>query len=121
MSEEKKLKMEEKKLDLNSIIGFVLIFGILIWIMYQNKPSEATIAAEKAKKELVAKEKAPTATPDELLTTAEVCTLLKVTRGALHNYKTKGLIPAHRLGAKVRFKKSEVLAALHSIKTKRGK
>ena len=48
--------MEEKKLDLNSIIGFILIFGILIWIMYQNKPSEATIAAEKAKKELVAKE-----------------------------------------------------------------
>jgi len=50
--------MEEKKLDLNSIIGFVLIFGILIWIMYQNQPSEATIAAEKAKKELVAKENA---------------------------------------------------------------
>ena len=50
--------MEEKKLDLNSIIGFVLIFGILIWIMYQNKPSEAAIAAEKAKKELVAKENA---------------------------------------------------------------
>ncbi|MCV9929909.1 membrane protein insertase YidC [Flavobacterium sp. LS1R49] len=48
--------MEEKKFDLNSIIGFVLIFGILIWIMYQNKPSEAKIAAEKAKKELVAKQ-----------------------------------------------------------------
>ena len=47
--------MEEKKLDLNSIIGFVLIAGILIWIMYQNKPSDATIAAEKVKKELVAK------------------------------------------------------------------
>lgn len=31
--------MEEKKLDLNSIIGFVLIFGILIWIMYQNSPN----------------------------------------------------------------------------------
>jgi YidC/Oxa1 family membrane protein insertase len=46
--------MEEKKLDFNSIIGFVLIFGILIWIMYQNKPSEATIAAEKAKKEQLA-------------------------------------------------------------------
>ncbi len=43
--------MEEKKLDLNSIIGFLLIFGILIWIMYQNQPSEATLAAEKAKKE----------------------------------------------------------------------
>ncbi|HEX8015345.1 MAG TPA: membrane protein insertase YidC, partial [Flavobacterium sp.] len=50
--------MEEKKFDLNSIIGFVLIFGILIWIMYQNKPSEKEIAAEKAKKELVAKQQA---------------------------------------------------------------
>lgn len=48
--------MEEKKLDLNSIIGFILIVGILFWIMFQNKPSEATIAADKAKKELVAKE-----------------------------------------------------------------
>jgi len=47
--------MEEKKFDLNSIIGFVLIFGILIWIMYQNQPSENEIAAEKAKKEQVAK------------------------------------------------------------------
>jgi len=50
--------MEEKKLDLNSIIGFVLIFGILLWIMSQNQPSEKEIAAEKAKKELVAKQEA---------------------------------------------------------------
>jgi YidC/Oxa1 family membrane protein insertase len=58
--------MEEKKLDLNSVIGIVLIIGIFIWMMYQNKPSEATIAAEKAKKELVAKEaqaKAATVNP----------------------------------------------------------
>lgn len=48
--------MEEKKFDPNSLIGFVLIFGILLWIMYQNKPSEKEIAAEKAKKELVSKE-----------------------------------------------------------------
>ncbi|MBA4316921.1 MAG: membrane protein insertase YidC [Flavobacterium sp.] len=47
--------MEEKKFDLNSIIGFVLIFGILIWIMYQNQPSKESIAAEKAKKEQLAK------------------------------------------------------------------
>ncbi|QDW20741.1 membrane protein insertase YidC [Flavobacterium sp. KBS0721] len=50
--------MEEKKFDLNSIIGFVLIFGILVWIMYQNQPSDKEIAAEKAKKELVAKQEA---------------------------------------------------------------
>ncbi|REH01987.1 membrane protein insertase YidC [Flavobacterium aquicola] len=48
--------MEEKKLDLNSIIGMLLIVGIFFWMMYQNKPSEAQLAAEKAKKELVAKE-----------------------------------------------------------------
>lgn len=61
--------MEEKKLDLNSIIGFVLIFGILIWIMYQNQPSEKEIAAEKAKKELVAKQEAQ-AKADKSKTTA---------------------------------------------------
>ena len=45
--------MEQKKLDLNSIIGFALIFGIFIWIMYQNQPTEAEVAADKAKKEQV--------------------------------------------------------------------
>jgi YidC/Oxa1 family membrane protein insertase len=39
--------MEEKKLDLNSIIGFALIFGILIWIMYTQKPSPEEEAAQK--------------------------------------------------------------------------
>jgi YidC/Oxa1 family membrane protein insertase len=58
--------MEEKKIDLNSIIGFVLIFGILIWIMYQNQPTEAQIKADKAKKEqaaIQAKKQAATAVP----------------------------------------------------------
>ncbi|KAB1155533.1 membrane protein insertase YidC [Flavobacterium luteum] len=50
--------MEQKKLDFNSIIGFILIFGILIWIMYQNQPTPKEIAAEKAKKEQVEKAKA---------------------------------------------------------------
>jgi YidC/Oxa1 family membrane protein insertase len=59
--------MEQKKLDLNSIIGFVLIFGILLWIMYQNKPSEASVAAEKAKKEqLAATEKAKEASANKV-------------------------------------------------------
>ncbi|EKT4520528.1 membrane protein insertase YidC [Flavobacterium psychrophilum] len=48
--------MEKKKLDLNSIIGFVLIFGIMMWIMYQNKPTQAEID-KKAKQELTEKTK----------------------------------------------------------------
>ena len=47
--------MEEKKIDINSIIGFILIFGILVWIMYQNQPDPKVVAAEKAQKELVLK------------------------------------------------------------------
>lgn len=45
--------MEEKKLDINSIIGFVLIFGILIFMFYQNRPTPEELEAEKAKQEQV--------------------------------------------------------------------
>ncbi|HNU59971.1 MAG TPA: membrane protein insertase YidC, partial [Aquaticitalea sp.] len=49
--------MEEKKLDLNSIIGFVLIFGILLYMLWQNQPTPEEIEAQKAKQEQLAKEK----------------------------------------------------------------
>lgn len=49
--------MEQKKLDLNSIIGFTLIFGIMMYFMYKNQPTEAEIKAEKAKTEQAAKAK----------------------------------------------------------------
>ena len=47
--------MEQKKFDRNSIIGFVLIFAILIYVVYQNQPDPKVVAAEKAQKELVIK------------------------------------------------------------------
>ena len=51
--------MEEKKFDLNSTIGFILIFGILLFMLWQNQPTPEELAAEKAKQEQVeAKEKA---------------------------------------------------------------
>lgn len=50
--------MEEKKLDINSIIGFVLIFAILMYMLWQNKPTpEELEAQEKAKQEQVEAEK----------------------------------------------------------------
>ena len=49
--------MEEKKLDVKSIIGFVLIFAILLFMMWKNQPSPEEVAAEKAKQELVEAEK----------------------------------------------------------------
>ncbi|RZN81520.1 MAG: membrane protein insertase YidC [Winogradskyella sp.] len=39
--------MEEKKLDINSIIGFVLLFGIMIWYLYQSQPSPEELEAQK--------------------------------------------------------------------------
>ncbi len=69
-----KLKMEKKKLDLNSIIGFGLIFIIMVWIMYNNQPTKAEIAAEKAKKEQVEKAKQSTATEVKVAEVAVVPT-----------------------------------------------
>ncbi len=43
--------MEEKKLDINSIIGFVLIFGILIVWFYINQPTPEELEAEKQRTE----------------------------------------------------------------------
>lgn len=49
--------MEEKKLDINSIIGFVLIFAILLGWMYLRQPSPEELEAEKAKQEQLEAEK----------------------------------------------------------------
>lgn len=66
--------MEEKKLDINSVIGFVLIFGILMYMLWQNQPTpEELKAQEKAKQEQVEKERkakaqqTKTATVDDVL------------------------------------------------------
>ena len=68
--------MEDKKLDLNSIIGFVLIFGILIWMMYQNQPSKEQVAAEKAKKEqVVAAEKSKQVVAKQAVISADAATV----------------------------------------------
>lgn len=43
--------MEEKKMDINTIIGFVLIFGILIFMFWQNQPTPEELEAQKAEQE----------------------------------------------------------------------
>ncbi|WP_439150914.1 membrane protein insertase YidC [Winogradskyella sp.] len=64
--------MEEKKFDINSIIGFVLIFGILLYIMYQNQPSPEEIEAQKqAEQEQVEAEQKESKQNEVVVTTAE--------------------------------------------------
>jgi YidC/Oxa1 family membrane protein insertase len=43
--------MEEKKIDINSIIGFVLIFLILIFWFYKNQPTPEELEAQRAEKQ----------------------------------------------------------------------
>ena len=101
---DKKLKMEDKKLDLNSIIGFILIFGILIWIMYQNQPSEATIAAEKAKKEKVEKQEkanqvvAPQAVAEPVIVAAGDSLQLAKAQKTLGSFAYSATLPSAKEG-----------------------
>lgn len=48
--------MEEKKFDLNSLIGFILIGGILVYMLYLQQPTPEEIEAEKQKTEQLSKE-----------------------------------------------------------------
>lgn len=65
--------MEQKKLDVNSIIGFVLIFGIMMFWLWQNQPTpEELEAQEKAKQvQVEAEKKAKEASQETKITTAE--------------------------------------------------
>ena len=64
--------MEEKKIDINSIIGFVLIFGILMYMLWQNQPTpEELEAQEKAKQEQVEAEQKSKEQENTLTTTSE--------------------------------------------------
>jgi YidC/Oxa1 family membrane protein insertase len=92
--------MEEKKFDINSIIGFALIFGILMWIMYQNQPTEQELAADKANKELVEKKAAEekiinAATQSTTDGTSKIdSTQLAQLKGALGNFAYSATLPS---------------------------
>jgi YidC/Oxa1 family membrane protein insertase len=65
--------MEEKKFDKNSIIGFALIFIIIMWIFYNNQQSEQKKLEAKAKQEKIdkANKKKEVATKEVLSTVVD--------------------------------------------------
>ncbi len=65
--------MEEKKFDLNSLIGFVLIGAILVYMLYLQQPTQEEIDAEKQKSEQLTEkeEKKTEETPKETITLEE--------------------------------------------------
>ena len=82
--------MEEKKLDIKSIIGFVLIFGILLGWMYFKQPTPEELEAQKALQEQLeaeAKEQEE-ANSDDQNTIAEKSSLNIQDSTAVANYKS---------------------------------
>src|SRR5690606_34928553 len=84
--------MEQKKFDVNSLIGFLLIGGILIWMLYLNKPTEEELQAEKAKTEAAAKQEAEKTKQEITLADATKDSAATLTSGdslALESLKNK--------------------------------
>jgi YidC/Oxa1 family membrane protein insertase len=74
--------MENKKFDLNSLIGFLLIGAIFIWMLYLQKPTDEEIATEEAKieaEELAAKDAAKNAAQEIKLADATTLSAPSVT------------------------------------------
>lgn len=80
--------MEEKKLDINSIIGFVLIFAILLGWMYLRQPTPEELEAQKAQQEQVEAEKQAEQAIQESPKVTERPQVNLQDSTALANYKT---------------------------------
>lgn len=77
--------MEEKKLDINSILGFVLIGLILIWVIYNNKPTPEELQQRKEKQEQVEENQQNTKSNDA----KEIVPDLPKDSAALAGYKSE--------------------------------
>ncbi|MBW8244642.1 membrane protein insertase YidC [Muricauda oceani] len=80
--------MEEKKLDIKSIIGFVLIFGILIFMFYQNQPTPEELEAQKAEQARVEAEAAKAEQETKTAPVKETKTVDLNDSTAVANYKS---------------------------------
>lgn len=90
--------MEEKKFDRNSIIGFLLIFMLLLGVMYINKPSQkeidakAKIEAEKQKAAAKTSEKEAALTTVD--TTAKDSLQLEKLKSSLGSFAYAATLPS---------------------------
>lgn len=59
--------------------------------------------------------------PEELLGRDQAAQLLGITLPTLRLYTHKGMVNGYRIGSRVRYKRSEVIASLQRIRTSRNK
>lgn len=92
--------MEEKKFDINSLIGFVLLGAIILWWMYSNQPTpEEKLEAEKNKIENVEQTTVPSTLTDttkssEIITQATDSLSLVKAQGELGVFSYSATLPS---------------------------
>lgn len=74
--------------------------------------------AQAVRAEIAAQPSAP-AEPEELLTRDQAAQLLQITLPTLRSYTRQGLLSGYRIGARVRYKRSEVLGSLAPIRSRK--
>ncbi len=89
--------------------------GIILQIEGTDLFSFADKLVKETAREVAAKIKAENK-PDELLTRKQVCEMLGVTLTTLWHWDNNGVLTAIRIGSKVRYRRSDVEAAI----TKKG-
>lgn len=57
-------------------------------------------------------------TPEELLTINEVSSRLKISKPSIHKYSDMGILIRHKIGERVYYRWSEILAAAKKIEPK---
>ena len=99
--------MEKKKFDLNSIIGFALIFGIVMWMMYNNQKTAQKEQIEKAKQEKIEKQKKTVAVSAKEITavaadsTVSDSTKIKKLQSTLGSFAYSATLPTAKEGVTV--------------------
>ena len=92
--------MEEKKFDKNSIIGFGLIFVIVMWMMYNSQQTSKKEQAEKAKQEQLQKQKKATEVPTKQIAETKIDSTVSDTvkleqlKGSLGSFAYSSTLPS---------------------------
>ncbi|KGO90665.1 membrane protein insertase YidC [Flavobacterium suncheonense] len=87
--------MEEKKLDGKTILGFVLITGLMLWMMYNNISEEKKSIAEDAKKAKTEKvEQAKQQAIETAVTAASDSTKAKALQSVLGSFAYSASLPS---------------------------
>lgn len=87
------------------------------FLLSQIPPAELAGLIANALRPHLAKANTAAPEPEELLTRKDAAGVLRITLPTLREYTKRGILKGYRIGSRVRYKRSEVIAALSQMKT----